>query len=633
MNYLPMGSCYHAKNNSVSFTLFSASAFKVELCLLNNGSVTTIPINEKIGEVWFTCIENIKTGTLYCYRINDNQLLLLDPYAKAIEVIDGQFWSVVIDDNYDWGDDYPINIPWSKTIIYEAHVKGLTKLHPNIPEQLRGTYAGLSHPIMIDYLTELGITTIELLPVQFHLDEPRLQQLKLHNYWGYNVIAPFAVETKYWSKRPNTTPLSEFQDMVKALHKAGIEVILDVVFNHTAELDASGPTLSLKGIDPHNYYWHDEQDHLINWTGCGNSLKLTHPKVIQWVMDCLRYWVCTCHIDGFRFDLGTLLGRTPEFNSTSPLFIAIQQDPILQKIKLIAEPWDIGQGGYQLGNFPYPFAEWNDKYRDTMRRFWLYQDISLGEFAQRFAASSMLFEKQGRTPASSINYITCHDGFTMNDLVSFDQKHNLANCENNNDGNNQNWSNNFGVEGATDSPDILQKRLIIQKSLLATLLLSQGTPMLLAGDEWGNSQQGNNNGYCQDNELTWLNWTFIKDNNKDLFNYVKSVIQIRKQIVALNHHHWWQDNTQNQTSYDVRWLNQQGNLMSVSDWQQIAPKILQIELSNKWLIVINVSDEQQSFCAPGIIKKCILGQIEQQQIDTHNWNINAHAVSILILQE
>ncbi|OCG07802.1 glycogen debranching enzyme GlgX [Gilliamella sp. wkB178] len=633
MDYLPMGSNYQAKTNSVSFTLFSASATKVELCLLVNGTINVIPVNEKIGDVWFISITNIiAAGTLYCYRIDGNALLLLDPYAKAVEVINGQLWGVVIEDVYDWHDDLTPNIPWPKTLIYEAHVKGLTKLHPNIPQQLRGTYAGLSHPVMIDYLTQLGITSIELMPVQFHLDEPRLQQLKLHNYWGYNVIAPFAIESKYWSKRPNTTPLSEFQDMVKALHKVGIEVILDVVFNHTAELDASGPVFNLKGIDPQNYYWHYQQGNLINWTGCGNSLKLMHPKVIQWVMDCLRYWVTTCHIDGFRFDLGTILGRTPEFNANSPLLIAIQQDPVLQKIKLIAEPWDVGNDGYQLGNFPYPFAEWNDQYRDTVRRFWLHQDICLGDFAQRFAASSWLFNKQGRTPTSSINYITCHDGFTLKDLVSFNQKHNLANGENNHDGNNHNWSNNFGVEGDTTNVAVTEQRLAVQKSLLATLLLSQGTPMLLAGDEWGNSQQGNNNGYCQDNELTWLNWSELKDNNQELLNYVKSVIQIRKQIPALNHSHWWQDNIQCETKNDVRWLNQQGNLMSVADWQENIPKLLQIQLSNNWLIVINPTDVQQNFCTPNKIKTSILGKVEQQQ-GPNNWKINAHTFSILILPE
>lgn len=632
MNYLPMGSCYHAKTNSVSFSLFSASATKVELCLLEQDKIISIPINEKMGEIWFICIDKIKAGVLYCYRIDGNSSLSLDPYAKAVEIINGQLWGVVINDDYDWQNDVTPNIPWSKTIIYETHVKGLTKLYPNIPQQLRGTYAGLSHPVMIDYLTQLGITSIELMPVQFHLDEPRLQQLNLHNYWGYNVIAPFAVEPKYWSQRPDTTPLSEFQDMVKALHKAGIEVILDVVFNHTAELDLVGPAYSLKNIDPQNYYWHDSQGNLINWSGCGNSLKLMHPKIIQWVMDCLRYWITTCHVDGFRFDLGTILGRTPEFNSASPLFIAMQQDPMLQEIKLIAEPWDLGHDGYQLGNFPFPFTEWNDQYRDTMRRFWLYRDISLGHFAQYFAASSLLFNKQGRTPANSINYITCHDGFTLNDLVSFNQKHNQANGENNNDGNNQNWSNNFGVEGNTTNDEVLQHRLSVQKSLLATLLLSQGTPMLLAGDEWGNSQQGNNNGYCQDNELTWLNWPRIKDKNNDLLNYVKDVIQIRKQILALNHNHWWQDNIQCQNNYDVRWLNQQGNLMSVSDWQEMIPKVLQIELSTKWLIVINHSDIQQVFCIQNKINKIILGTVEQQQ-DSNNWKIDAHTVSILILQE
>lgn len=626
-----MGCQHDSKTNSTRFALFSAAAEYVELCLLNNNKIITVPILNKNGYIWSTSIEDIKIGTHYCYRINKDKLLLLDPYAKAIEKVDNQLWNVVIDEDYDWQDDVILNTPWSQTIIYEAHVKGLTKLHPAIPPSLCGTYAGLAHPVMLDYLTALGITAIELLPVQFHLDEPRLEKLELSNYWGYNVIAPFAIESKYWSRTPSTTPLSEFNDMVKALHRVGIEVILDVVFNHTAELDKVGPTLNLKAIDSNNYYWHDNQDNFINWTGCGNTLKLTHPNVIRWIMDCLRYWVTACHVDGFRFDLATVLGRTPEFTQKSALLIAIQQDPILQNIKLIAEPWDIGERGYQLGNFPYPFAEWNDQYRDDIRRFWLHGDRSFGEFSQRFAASSQLFDNQGRKPNSSINFITCHDGFTLNDLVSFAQKHNQNNGEGNRDGSDMNWSINYGVEGNLAPNDILQKRLTIKKSLLATLLLSQGTPMLLAGDEWGNSQQGNNNGYCQDNELTWLNWSTENNKNIELLDYVKAVIKIRKQISALNNNQWWKDNTQD--NGDVRWLNQFGELISINEWQDNKQNILQIELSGKWLLVINKSDRQQRLYILNKVKECILGKVEQLNSDRYNWKIDANTVSVLILSE
>lgn len=656
MKNLPMGSYYDKNARGVNFSLFSASASKVELCLLVDETIQSFLVNEKNGYIWSLWLNEAQVGTRYCYRIDDHPELLLDPYAKAVELLGGQLWGIVIDEQYDWQEDVAPTIPWGNTVIYEAHVKGLTKLHPEIPIELRGSYAGLSHPIMLDYLTQLGITTIELLPIQFHLDEPRLQQLGLHNYWGYNVIAPFAVESKYWSKTVNTTPLSEFNDMVKALHSAGIEVILDVVFNHTAELDEQGPILSLKGIDSLNYYWYNceynGQHELSNWTGCGNTLKLTQTNVIQWVMDCLRYWVINCHIDGFRFDLATILGRIPEFSPESPLIIAMQQDPILKKCKLIAEPWDIGDNGYQLGNFPYPFAEWNDKYRDDMRRFWLYGNLSRGDFAQRFAASSGLFNKQqtnheSRNPNSSINFITCHDGFSLNDLVSFQHKHNEANGENNRDGNNSNWSNNFGVEGTIDtegrtvSEEIVQKRLTMQKNLLTTLLLTQGTPMLLAGDEWGNSQQGNNNGYCQDNEITWLNWSSLTDKNSaKLLDYVKQLIAIRKQIPALNHNVWWQgemltaDREHSQLhQIDVRWLNQYGAPIVASEWQDLTEPYLQIELSRQWLIVINASDTNQIFSLPDNCQKIILGEAKQLQTDPKNWQVEAQTISIFTLQE
>lgn len=584
--YLTLGSVYYPNLLGVHFALFSTIADQVEVCLFDeSGQETRHLLTEKRGDIWCGFIQGINVNSHYGYRVYSNQQnilgqhVLLDPYAKAISTLRQIPLSIVVHDDYDWQNDSSPRIAWGDTIIYEAHVKGLTQLHPQIPASIRGSYAGLSHPIMIDYFSQLGITAIELLPVQQHFDEPRLQKLGLKNYWGYNVVAPFAVEYNYWSGQNHTTPISEFKDMVKALHQAGIEVILDMVFNHTAELDDEGPTFSLKGIDRDNYYWLDNNK-LINWTGCGNSLKFMQPNTIAWVMDCLRYWVTEFHIDGFRFDLGSILGRTPEFSENAPLLCAILQDPLLKTVKLITEPWDIGEHGYQLGQFPYPFSEWNDHYRDNIRRFWLHHDISLGQFVQQFSGSSDIFHKRGRKPSSSINFITSHDGFTLNDLVSFNSKHNEQNGEDNRDGHDQNWSNNLGYEGNNAPKMIQHNRLNMQKNLLATLLLSQGTPMLLAGDEWGNSQQGNNNSYCQDNAIGWLNW---QDKNDELLNYVTSLITLRKQIAVLIKDDWWR------SDIDVRWLNSDGIELSNEEWQEQHNLIIQIELAKCWLIVINTT--------------------------------------------
>lgn len=584
--YSRLGSVYDSVRKGTYFSLFSQTSHKVEVCIFDQtNSESRHLITEKNGDYWQIFIPNIGHGARYGYRVyNDTTLedgthLLLDPYAKSVVIQESLLFSVVVDEAYDWQDDKSPQVSWAETVIYEAHVKGLTKLHPEIPANIQGTYAGLSHPAMIKYLKELGITSIELLPIQYHIDEPRLQQLGLKNYWGYNVVAPFAIDDKYWSKRTGTSVITEFKDMIKSLHQAGIEVILDVVFNHTAELDGAGPTLSLKAIDQQNYYWLDEQQQLMNWTGCGNTLKFMQPQTVAWVMDCLRYFVTEFHVDGFRFDLGSVLGRTPEFSPNSPLFCAMLQDPLLKSIKLISEPWDIGPNGYQLGQFPYPFAEWNDHYRDTIRRFWLDKSVSLGQFVQHFSGSSQLFQTSKRKPSSSINFITSHDGFTLNDLVSFNHKHNEDNQENNCDGHNQNWSHNLGHEGNDAPADIKQKRIVLQKNLLATLLLSLGTPMLLAGDEWGHSQQGNNNSYCQDNAISWLNWS---QQNTELLDYVKSLIQLRKKIPALMLDQWWQD-------ADVSWLNHKGEKLSTEEWNSQTNLAIQIELSNLVNIEINAT--------------------------------------------
>ncbi len=599
----------------INFALFSAHAERVELCLFDaHQQERRLTLPSRTGDIWhgylpLTAQEpTARPGLRYGYRVygpfapqqghrfNPNKLLL-DPCARQLDgwVVDDESLhggidapderdsaqvmpkAVVVDERYDWDDDAPPATPWGESVIYEAHVRGLTQLHPDIPAELRGTYSGVAHPVMINYLKKLGITAIELLPVQQHADEPRLQKLGLRNYWGYNVLLPFAVET---SLAARDDALNEFRDMVKALHRAGIEVILDVVFNHSAELDVEGPTLSLRGIDNQSYYWLTEQGEYHNWTGCGNALRLNHPAVIDWAMQSLIFWRETCHVDGFRFDLATVLGRTPAFDPAAPLLTALREEPRLHGVKLIAEPWDIGEGGYQLGRFPAPFAEWSDRYRDDMRRFWLCGDISLGGFARRFAASSDIFQHAPRLPHASVNKLTAHDGFTLRDLVSFNHKHNHANGEDNRDGTGSNFSNNHGTEGLAADDATLVRRAASQRALLTTLLLSQGTPMLLAGDEHGHSQQGNNNAYCQDNDLTWLNWE-TADNALSAFT--AGLIRLRRAIPALQQDAWWQEGDGR-----VQWLNERAQPLTPSAWEQ-GERRLQIVLSSDWLLLINAS--------------------------------------------
>ncbi|NTY89720.1 glycogen debranching protein GlgX [Serratia fonticola] len=615
----PLGAYYDG--NGINFTLFSAHATQVELCLFDaQYRETRLPLPARSGDIWHGYLPGGELGQRYGFRVhgpfephlglrfNANKLLL-DPAARAVEgpVADhvhlhGGYDQpdqqdsaplmpkcVVIDESYDWQDDRPPAIPWGKTVIYEAHVRGLTLTHPEIPAVLRGSFAALGHPAMIAYFKRLGITTLELLPVQQHTTEPRLQRLGLINYWGYNVLAPFAPDNRYSSLSTGTTPLREFRDAVKALHRAGIEVILDVVFNHSAELDVDGPTLSLRGIDNPSYYWLTPDGGYDNLTGCGNTLRLDQPAGVAWVMDCLRFWVRECHVDGFRFDLGTVLGRTPAFDRDAPLFQAMLADDTLGRCKLIAEPWDIGPGGYQVGAFPGRFAEWNDHFRDDIRRFWLRGDLSLGQFAQRFAASSEVFNQRGRAPYVSINMLTAHDGFTLQDVVSFKEKHNQPNGEGNRDGSDQNFSCNHGVEGLIADETVLQRRQASQRALLATLLLAQGTPMLLAGDEHGNSQQGNNNAYCQDNVTTWLDWA---DADESLTAYTAALIRLRQQIPALQADRWWQEG-----DGSVQWLNAQGQPLSAQQWEQ-GDRCLQIRLSQRWLMVINATQQTVEMTLP-----------------------------------
>ena len=614
----PMGYSIFTENGVkvTNFALFSAAASGVEVCLFDGDKETRFPM-VRTNNVWHLAVVGVEVGTEYGFRIhgeyaNPNKLML-DPYAKAVDgkpdltTEESRSWflmndhrdnahiaprAVIISEDFDWENETAPNTPWAETIVYELHVKGFSQLNDKIPAELRGTYAGLSNPINLAYLKELGVTAVELLPVNFHINEPHLQARGLQNYWGYNPLVMFAVEPKYAA---TNNPLAEFKAMVKAFHKEGIEVILDVVFNHSAESEQTYPTFCQRGIDDQTYYWRNDQGRYINWTGCGNMLNLSSDVGRKWVVDCLCYWVEQCHVDGFRFDLASVLGRdTPDFNAQAQLFTDIKNEPSLQNIKLIAEPWDIGHYGYQVGNFPNYFAEWNDRFRDDLCRFWLWKSGEIGAFAERFAGSSDLFKKNDRLPHTTLNFITAHDGFVMQDLVSYNQKHNEANGEGNRDGRNENYSYNHGVEGSTECLSEPQKsavennRTFTQSGLLMSLLLANGTPMLLAGDEFGNTQYGNNNAYCQDNEITWLKWANF---NKELFELTKQTIAARKQIGSLNRNQWWSGD-------NVQWLNIHSNQMTVDDWQNQQTKALQVVLDTHCLLLINAKAEGQIFHLP-----------------------------------
>ena len=636
----PMGYSIFTENGVkvTNFALFSAAASGVELCLFDGDKETRFPM-VRTNNVWHLAAAGVEVGTEYGFRIhgehaNPNKLML-DPYAKAVNgkpdlsTEESRSWflmndhrdnahivprAVIISEDFGWENETAPNTPWAETIVYELHVKGFSQLNDKIPAELRGTYAGLSHPINLAYLKELGVTAVELQPVNFHINEPHLQARGLQNYWGYNPLAMFAVEPKYAA---TNNPLAEFKAMVKAFHNEGIEVILDVVFNHSAESEQTYPTFCQRGIDDQTYYWRNDQGRYINWTGCGNMLNLSSDVGRKWVVDCLCYWAEQCHVDGFRFDLASVLGRdTPDFNAQARLFTDIKNEPSLQNIKLIAEPWDIGNYGYQVGNFPSYFAEWNDRFRDDLCRFWLWKSGEIGAFAERFAGSSDLFKKNDRLPHTTLNFITAHDGFVMQDLVSYNQKHNEANGEENRDGRNENYSYNHGVEGSTESLSEPQKsavennRTFAQSGLLMSLLLANGTPMLLAGDEFGNTQYGNNNAYCQDNEITWLKWANF---NKELFELTKQTIAARKQISSLNRNQWWSGD-------NVQWLNIHGNQMTVDDWQNQQTKALQVVLDKHCLLLINAKAEGQVFQLPDGKWKL--------QIGTHNLTLDAQQAEL-----
>lgn len=595
----------------VNFALFSENAIAVELCLFDRADPTLerdrIQLRERTNHVWHTYIPELRPGQLYAYRVhgayeperghrfNPNKLLL-DPYAKAINGDlewndalfgyrigdEGQDLSydvensaaflpkcVVVDDRFDWRDDKLLQTPWEQTLIYELHVKGFTKLHPQVPPELRGTYAGLAHPASIEYLKSLGITAVELLPVHQFVRDRHLRERGLDNYWGYNSISFFAPHCQYAAASGAGAQVNEFKQMVKALHQSGIEVILDVVYNHTGEGSEMGPTLSFRGIDNASYYRLSPQDrrYYLDFTGCGNTLNLTHPNVLQLLMDSLRYWVLEMHVDGFRFDLAATLARKLyEVDRLGAFFGIIHQDPILSQVKLIAEPWDVGPGGYQVGNFPVLWAEWNGIYRDTVRRYWKDDGAAAWNMAFRLTGSSDLYEESGRRPHASINFITAHDGFTLHDLVSYNEKHNEANKDGNRDGHDDNLSWNCGVEGETDDPAVLALRARQQRNFLATMLLSLGVPMLQAGDEIGRTQEGNNNTYCQDNELSWLDWQLDKP-KQQLLEFTRRVIRLFHTQPVLRRRKFFQGRQiRGSEVADLSWFRTNGQEMTEEDW-------------------------------------------------------------------
>jgi isoamylase len=604
----PLGA--HWDGKGTNFALFSEHATGVELCLFDrNDQETRVSLNEVSNFVWHGYLPGISPGQRYGYRVhgpyepekghrfNPNKLLI-DPYTKAIdgdvgngEALFGYSWgdpaedlsfseldsallmpkSVVVDQSFDWEGDGLLQTPWHETIIYEVHVKGFTKLHPDIPEELRGTYAGMSHPAAIEHLQRLGITAVELMPVHHFLAQPgHLADKGLRNYWGYDSVNYFAPYSGYSASGSLGEQVVEFKEMVKALHKAGIEVILDVVYNHTGEGNHLGPTLSLRGIDNYNYYHTvtGNERYYMDFTGCGNTLYMGHPQVLKLVMDSLRYWVTEMHVDGFRFDLASALARELfEVSSLAAFFDIIHQDPILADVKLIAEPWDVGDGGYQVGNFPVRWSEWNGKYRDTVRDFWRSEDSTLGEFAYRLTGSpDLYFQTNGRRPNASINFITAHDGFTLKDLVSYNEKHNEANGENNQDGESHNRSWNCGAEGETDDRAVLQLREQQKRNFLTTLMLSQGIPMLLAGDELERSQGGNNNAYCQDNEISWFDWT-LQDENESFVNFCRELIYFRRQHPVFRRRKWFQGQSiRGAEEKDIGWYNPDGTDMTQEQW-------------------------------------------------------------------
>ncbi|HEY1893851.1 MAG TPA: glycogen debranching protein GlgX [Chthoniobacterales bacterium] len=631
----PLGATW--LGNGVNFALFSEHATSVDLCLFDSMEAreenVRIPVTEHTDQVWHIFLPEAQPGQIYGYRVSgpyepeigmrfNSSKLLLDPYAKAIAgrvewgdemfgyVVGGEkedltrdfrddAWgmpkAVVIDNAFNWDGDRKLGRPLAESIIYEVHVKGFTKLCPRVPPELRGTYAGLGSTWAIDYFKHLGVTAVELLPVHAHIDDKALVDRGLTNYWGYNTIGFFAPEAKYSGSGDRGGQVSEFKTMVRNLHAAGIEVILDVVYNHTAEGNHLGSTLAFRGIDNiASYRLRTENPRFyLDFTGTGNTFNLLHPRTLQLVMDSLRYWVLEMHVDGFRFDLASTLARDANgVNKLHAFFEIIHQDPVLSQVKLIAEPWDVGEGGYQVGNFPVLWAEWNGKYRDAIRSFWKGDEGKIGEVAYRLTGSPDLYQHDGKRPYASINFVTSHDGFTLTDLVSYNEKHNEANGEKNHDGDNNNLSWNHGVEGPTEDPEINALRERQRRNFLTTLLISQGVPMLLGGDELGRTQNGNNNAYCQDNELSWFHWEKWDEKQKALFEFTRRLIQLRHQHPVFRRPKFFQGRRiRGSEIKDVMWFNPGGNEMSEKDWSLPLARCLGMMLSGDTIDVLGFQGE------------------------------------------
>ena len=690
---LPLGATW--TGDGVNFALFSAHAEAVYLCLFDTSGrreLARIPLPERTGDTWHGFLPGAGPGLLYGYRVHgryaprqghrfNKHKLLLDPYARALvgelryqgaiygysrgqaaewrQDISDDAGSVpkarVVDPHaFDWRGDIAPHTPLDRTVIYELHTRGFTRQHPGVPPHLRGTYLGLAQPAVLDYLVGLGVTAVELMPVQEFITEPHLQERGLANYWGYNTLGFFAPHAGY----ALADPVREFREMVRAMHGAGLEVILDVVFNHTAEGGEDGPTLSMRGIDNLSYYRltpHDLRKN-VNWTGCGNTLNIEHPAVLRMVLDCLRYWVAEMHVDGFRFDLATTLGREGEaFHRDGRFFSALQQDPLLAGVKLIAEPWDLGPDGYQLGNFPHQWGEWNDRFRDAVRGYWRGDPAVVPRLVERLAGSSDLFASDGRGPPQSINYVACHDGFTLRDAVSYSHKQNRANGEDNRDGDNHAVSWNCGAEGETSHPQVINLRYRQQRNLLATLLLSQGVPMLQAGDEFGRTQRGNNNAYCQDNEVSWLDWRLALS-NAPLLEFVRRLLRIRRDNAVFRRQSFLAGVVREAGRFkDVAWLKADGLELVQSDWfdphlrafamlldsSGLPPTQLDPEVGDSFLVLFNASAEPAEFTLPAPITR----QVWEVILDTsqealtvpasgyrqgHAYRLAEHSLALLV---
>ena len=646
----PMGATWDGKG--VNFAIFSAHAKAMALCLFDEAGTTELSrlmLPTHTCDVWHGYLPGASPGLIYGLRADglwrpdrghlfNPHKLLLDPYAREVvghfewrdehfgadrqhplhmDIRDNAALALkarVVHDSFDWDGDQPPCVALQDTVLYELHIKGFSELNPQVPEALRGTYAGLGHAASVAHIKRLGVTSISLLPVHYALDEERLVAMGLSNYWGYNTLAFFVPSPRLAASQDGMKARDEFRVMVKTLHAEGIEVLLDVVFNHTAESDGSGPTLSFRGLDNASYYRHPPESPAAfeNHSGCGNTLDIRQPRVLQLVMDSLRYWVSEMHVDGFRFDLAPVLGRGDHgFEPHGAFFTAVAQDPVLSQVKLIAEPWDIGPGGYQVGSFPRGWLEWNDHFRDVMRGFWL-QGIdaarSRGDFALRLCASSDLYQPRNRAPGVSVNYVVSHDGFTLRDLVSYNERHNEANGEDNRDGHSHNLSNNSGTEGPSDDPQVNDLRGRLQRALLATTLLAQGTPMLCAGDELGHSQRGNNNPYCQDNEITWIDWLRLDD---DLIDFTAWVLSLRRQLLPFGNH-WYSGLTDTLGLHDLSWLHSSGEVLQGEAWQDNSERVLGCLIGQPGraraplLLLVNPDADDHDFMLPAGVWQAVL---------------------------